>query len=277
MSTPPNQVFGQQAPQTTDDEFNTLMFVIQLALQKVQTATLVRVLACTNDGGLSPVGTVTVQPLVNQMTGQRQAVPHGPIYNIPYLRIQGGTNAVIMDPVPASDSYAGDIGLMVCASRDISTVTATKAQANPGSLRAFDWSDGLYVGGYLNGTPTQYVQFTPEGINVVSPTAVSVQAPTITLEAATEINIEAPTVTITAAVAVNIGAPDIVVTGEIEIAGGISQTGGTGNNASFSGNVEAPDGDVTAGSVSLTNHEHPPGTYEAGSTPVTGSSGKGVG
>src|ERR1700730_14670284 len=42
-----------------------------------------------------------------------------------------------------------------------------KAQANPGSLRKFDLSDGVYVGGILNGTPTQYVESTATGINIV--------------------------------------------------------------------------------------------------------------
>lgn len=160
-----SEVRGQQTAATTDNDYNVLQFVIQLALQKIQTATLVKVIACSNTGDTSAVGTVTVQPLVNQMTAKRQAVPHGQIYNLPYLRVQGGANAIIIDP------EAGDIGIGLFCSRDISAVKATKAQANPGSLRMFNWSDGLYVGGVLNGVPTQYLQFLQggAGINIKSP------------------------------------------------------------------------------------------------------------
>lgn len=35
----------------------------------------------------------------------------------------------------------------------------------------------LYLGGVLNGVPQQYVRFTAEGIEVVSPTKVTVRAP----------------------------------------------------------------------------------------------------
>lgn len=167
MSTPGPQVFGQQAPQTADHDFNTWMFTFRMAMLNIQTVTLVEVISCTNDGGLSPVGMVTVQPLVNQRTGNGQSVPHGKIYNIPYFRIQGGDTAIILDPVK------GNIGLMACASRDISTVKATAAQANPGSLRIFDWADGLYIGGFLNGVPTRYIQFDENGnCNIVTPSGV---------------------------------------------------------------------------------------------------------
>ena len=153
-------VFGQQQPGTADNEYNALVFVVRQLLQKMQTVTLVRVMAVTNNGGDTPVGTVDVQPLVNQMTGDRTAVPHGTIFNIPYFRLQGGANAVILDP------QVGDIGMCAFASRDISGVKATKKAANPGSLRQYDWADGLYFGGLLNGTPTQFVRFHAGGVEI---------------------------------------------------------------------------------------------------------------
>lgn len=139
------------------------------------TATLVQVEACTNAGGITKAGTVDVHPLVNQVDGYGNAVPHGTIYGLPYIRIQGGANAVIMDPV------AGDIGIAIFASHDISSVKATGAQANPGSRRRFDWADGIYLGGLLNGVPTQYVDFASGGITLLSPTKVTIQAPDIEL------------------------------------------------------------------------------------------------
>jgi hypothetical protein len=168
--------YGRQTPQSGANDYNTLIFTIQQQLLDVQTSMLCQVQAVSNDGGVAAVGFVTVQPMVNQMTGNRQAVPHGPLYNVPYMRLQGGTNAVIMDPV------VGDIGLAVFASRDISAVKTAKAPANPGSFRVFDYADGLFFGGFLNGTPTQYIRFSASGIDIVSPTATTIEAPANTVE-----------------------------------------------------------------------------------------------
>ncbi len=162
--------------QATFGKFNNIGFAILYFLSQMQTATLVRVEACSNAGGLSPVGTVDITPLVNQLDGQGNPIPHVTIFNVPYLRMQGGTNAVILDPV------AGDIGLAVFASRDVSKIKATKAQGNPGSLRQYDFSDALYVGGMLNGVPTQYVRFSSTGIEIVSPTDLKFRVGSVSIE-----------------------------------------------------------------------------------------------
>lgn len=169
---------GMLQPSTLWGVHNNLNFVIQQALSKVQTATIVKVIACSNDGGVSPVGTVDVQILVNQISGQKVATPHVTMYGLPYLRIQGGSNAVIIDPQP------GDIGIAVFASRDITNVKSTKAQANPGSFRMHDFADGMYLGGLLNGVPSQYVQFGSGGVTIVSPDTITLQAPNIVLQGA---------------------------------------------------------------------------------------------
>lgn len=150
-------VQGQAGPTCASSEFNALSFLFSQMMGGNATATLVQVKAVTNDGGVSPVGTVDVQPMVNQTDGAGNATPHGIISGIPYFRLQGGTNAVIIDP------QVGDIGVAVFASEDISVVKVTKATANPGSFRTFDWADGLYIGGFLNGTPIQYIQFIEGG------------------------------------------------------------------------------------------------------------------
>jgi hypothetical protein len=156
--------------------------MIDSALAEVNTATLVQVVAATNSGGLSPVGFVDVQPLVNQSDAAGHVVPHSVVHKLPYFRLQGGTNAVIIDPQP------GDIGIAVFASRDISKVKNTKAQAAPGSSRMFSMSDGLYIGGVLNGTPSQYVQFSGSGVTITSPTVVTINAPSVSINGAVAIN-----------------------------------------------------------------------------------------
>lgn len=149
-------------PWSTWGEYNNYAFLVQQALLKLQTATLVRIEACSNSGDLSPVGTVDVTPLVNQIDSNGNAIPHVTIFGLPYLRMQGGASAIILDPQP------GDTGVAVFASRDISKVVNTKAQANPGSRRSYDFSDGMYLGGMLNAAPTQYVQFSASGITIIA-------------------------------------------------------------------------------------------------------------
>lgn len=193
-------VVGQQNPGTLGSEYNVMVFVIAQLLAAMQTATVVKVISCTNSGGLEPVGRVTVQPMIMQFSSL-QLVPHGEIAEVPYMRVQGGTDAFILDPKP------DDLGVCVFASRDISNLKAdpqgavAAGGAAPGSRAQFDWADGLYLGGVLNGTPTQYVRFAAGLVEIVSPTKIRLAAP------------------------------------EIELAGAVAQTGGA--NSTFSGDVTA--------------------------------------
>jgi hypothetical protein len=114
----------------------------------------VQVMAVKGGGGaLGIAGTVNVHPLVNQIDGSGVATPHGTIHNLPYVRLQGGQNGIIIDPV------VGDIGLAVFCDRDISAVKSSRAQANPGSRRRYNPADGVYIGGLLNAVVSQYLQF----------------------------------------------------------------------------------------------------------------------
>jgi phage baseplate assembly protein gpV len=40
----------------------------------------------------------------------------------------------------------------------------------------------MYLGGLLNGIPSCFVQFVANGINIVSPTQVTIQSPTVTVD-----------------------------------------------------------------------------------------------
>jgi phage baseplate assembly protein gpV len=93
--------------------------------------------------------------------GRGNATPHGTVFKLPYFRLQSGANAVIMDPV------VGDIGIMLICDRDVSSVEASQDTAPPPSMRTFNFSDGLFIGGILGTTmPTQYLAFTASGIVV---------------------------------------------------------------------------------------------------------------
>jgi len=208
---------GNQTPPDVANDFATLSFLVRQALSRLSTLTLVRVVDCTNDGGIALVGTVTVQPLVNMVSGgDRVAFPHKPLYKLPYCRVQGGANAVIIDPV------AGDIGLAGFCSRDISAVKASKDIANPGSFREFSMSDGVYILTCIGAVmPSQYVVMNDEGVTVVSPTAITLQAPLITLDGSVE-----TTGTIDAAGIIT--APDVIsdtISGKTHTHGGVTAGG----------------------------------------------------
>jgi hypothetical protein len=162
-------------------------FLVRQMLSKTNTATLVKIVAVTNKDEVLPVGFVDVVPLVNQLDGYGNAIPHGIIHHLPYARIQGGTNAFIMDP------KVGDIGIAVFAQQDISSVKTNKKQSNPGSHRRNDYADGLYIGGFLNGTPVQYVRFTDDGIIILSPKEITVTAPNVTVNASDQVTVNSPT------------------------------------------------------------------------------------
>lgn len=274
-----------QTASDVSSDYATLEFIIQTILGRAATAKQVKVVACSNSGGVTQWGTVDVVPLVNMVAGDGTQVPHGTVYRLPYHRLQGGPCAVILDPV------AGDIGLAVICDRDSSAVKAdpVKAAGNangtagtpPGSARQFDMADGMYFGGFLNGTPTVYVQFTGTDIVVHSPTKVTVTAPEVDLTAGTVVNIQAPTINLKGAVHQTDGAVTVddnvtvngnaTVTGNLGVGGNLSVTGtstGTGA-ASFTGGV-------TGAGVVLQTHHHLPGTYVAGATPVTGNAGNPV-
>lgn len=186
---------GQASVADATSEYNSFHFVIRQLIARVNTATLVQIQKVTNAGDVSPIGYVDVLPLVNQIDGDGQPTPHITIYNLPYCRLQGGSNAVILDP------KVGDVGVAVFASRDISTAKATKKQSNPGSRRRHSMADGMYIMTVIADAPTNYIQFKSDGsINIVSTAAITFNGTNATLDAS----------------------GNLTVTGDVVAAGGIS-------------------------------------------------------
>jgi len=231
---------GAQRLPDAVDERNAIDFMVRMTLGQIATATVVRVEAVSNAGAVSPVGTVDVLPLVAQLDGAGNATPHGTVYGLPYFRLQGGTDAVIMDP------KVGDLGLAVFASRDISSVKANKAPSNPGSRRQFSMADGLYLGGFLNGTPEQYVRFHAGGVQVVTPGDVEIQAGgDVTVTADGTASVTAPTVSVDGATSVTVTSADIQLDGPVHITGAV-----TGDSTAIF------TGAVTGAGIGLSTHKH---------------------
>jgi hypothetical protein len=163
MSIQSDGYLGKLDPTTPPNLFNSLSFLVNQIISGKWTITLALVKSVSGGGTSGQPVIVSLQPMVAMVDGYGNATPHGIINNVPAFRLQGGSSAFIVDPL------VGDIGLLACASRDISAVKNNQAPANPGSFREFDPADGLYLGGFLNAEPTQYIQITADGINIVAP------------------------------------------------------------------------------------------------------------
>lgn len=153
-------VKGQQDYNTGASEYNAADFQIQNALRQINTAEPVTVTS-VNPGKVGKAGTVTVQPMVNLVTGKGEGMQQSQLFSLPYLRIQGGENAVIVDPKP------GDVGLAVYAMRDTESMKQGDGKpCNPGSARCYSKGDGFYLGGFLNKTPKRYIWIEDDGITM---------------------------------------------------------------------------------------------------------------
>lgn len=158
---------------SAEGDTNAQTFLFQSLMAGTATSALVLVKAVYAGGPSAPC-TVDVQPMVHQVDGAGNTVPHGIIHGLPCARIQGGGAGVIVDPV------VGDIGAAIFASRDISAVKASRQPSQPGSMRRFDMADGMYFGTLLGGAITDYVRV-QAGAVAVKTTAVTIEATSVAI------------------------------------------------------------------------------------------------
>ena len=104
MTTDTTQYYGQTVPSTGQGDWNRQRFLIQQQMLNLNTSMPVQVIS-VQATGVAPVGFVNIQVMASQVTGDYRTVDHGVIPNVPYFRLQGGTDAVIIDP------KVGDIGI----------------------------------------------------------------------------------------------------------------------------------------------------------------------
>jgi hypothetical protein len=223
--------FGQQDPADSVGPFNPFAFAIVQALARVATIKIVQIMAVDTNAH-----TVDVQIAVNQLDGQNNATPHGTIFGIPYAWAMGGKNAFMVDPA------ADDMGVMVVNDRDISAVKNTKAIANPGSLRKFSPSDGVYLFGIpgLNGTaPEQWIKWTDDGINITA-----AHGNTLTSDASGWKFVG-----------------NVIMQNNLQLAGSIQDANGN----EYAGDIKTS-GDLVAGSISVKQHHH---TAQGATAPTT--------
>lgn len=275
-------VQGQAAPNSGSSEFNAMAFLVKQMISRVNVATMVEVLAVTNAGGIAPIGTVDVQILVNQVDGAGKAVPHVTVFGLPYMRVQGGVNAIVLDP------QVGDIGMAVFAHSDISAVKSSGGAANPGSGRRNSIADGMYCFSLLSQVPAQYIRFDGAGIDVLSPGTITINATggdvdvtasgNVNVTAGAEAHIVAPTCVVDAttcginATTCTVTAPTTTVNGHLTVNGPttlngpISQGSGAGGTAASLIGPLSVTNEVTGAGKQLSTHEHSGVTTGGGNT-----------
>ena len=148
---------------TGTSSYNTLKFFLDNNTKDIATAIPVKVVGVQPSE--SSVGYVDVLPLVTFVSGADEIIQPVNLYHLPYSRIQGGTAALIIDPI------VGDKGLAIFAQSDCSTVTAETTQPQqPGSKRKHSQSDGFYLGGFLNQSPSCFLELKQDNTAVLTAT-----------------------------------------------------------------------------------------------------------
>lgn len=97
-------------------------------------------------------GVVNVKLMLEQEDNEGNLIETMKLYNLPYVRYQGGPCAVVVDPEP--DTF----GIAIFCERDISKFKRRQEPNTPNSQRMFDQADGIYLGGILNKPPTIYLR-----------------------------------------------------------------------------------------------------------------------
>ena len=146
-------------------EYDKVISQFNSLITNVNTAIPCKVVAIEKQEqrGVNIVGFVDIQLMIEQTNGQKKGNETAIICNVPYVRIQGGTNAVIIDP------EINDLGVAIFASRDITNFKEARRQTPPATWRKFSISDAIYIGGIRNQKPVQYIHFRNDGIEIYSP------------------------------------------------------------------------------------------------------------
>lgn len=181
----------------------------------------------------------SVQPLIAIVTTGNDQVTRAPIASLPVLQIGGGNALLSFHLNP------GDLGWIKANDRDISIFKQVYTNSPPNTQRKHSFEDALFIPDIMRGYTinsedegnavlqtkdgTQRVSIWPDRVKVTSSNLVIVQAPQITLDAAT-----------------------VEITGIISVLNVNSET----VPCTINGQINAT-GDIIADTISLQNHIHP--------------------
>lgn len=159
---------GYEELNTGFNTTNTLDFFVEQRLKGIFTCDLVRVVAVEEN-------TVDVVPLVYQVSGNNEILKQEPIYGVPYCRQQAGVNGIILKP------EVNDLGVVVYARRDISSVISSGGENVPDTRRILSENDAIYLCSLasLMGAPTRFIEFSSEGITMTPNTTLTINGDVI--------------------------------------------------------------------------------------------------
>jgi hypothetical protein len=233
----------QRSTNTAGSDYNAEDFHIRRVLSEINTAEPVTVDAVDIPDPKGPVGFVDVSPLTMLVDGEGKGMAQGTQFRLPYFRIQGGKNAVILDPQP------GDKGLAVYAMRDTEALKETRGDSgpvNPGSGRTLDQGDGFYLGGFLNGAPERWVWIHDDGVEIEGKDSLHTYGKITVMNAENGWTVNAPS-----------GA---TINGDLKVNGSITWTGTArgdgGGKAKFSNGIESIGGITDNGKDVGSTHTH---------------------
>lgn len=154
---------GYEELNSSFNAVNALDFFVEQRLKGIYTCDLVRVINVDDK-------TIDVVPLVYQVNGDNEILKQEPIYGVPYARQQAGMNGIILKP------QVGDLGIVVYARRDISSVVSSGGENVPDTRRILSENDAIYICslGSIMTNPTRMIEFTESGINITPNTKLTI-------------------------------------------------------------------------------------------------------
>lgn len=154
---------GFQELNTSFNLTNALDFFTDQKLKSIFTCDVVKVINVDEK-------TVDVQPLVYQVNGDNEIMKQEPIYGVPYCRQQAGMNGIILKP------QVDDLGVVVYARRDISSVISSGGENVPDTRRFLSENDAIYLCSIASimSQPTRFIEFTESGISITPNTKLTI-------------------------------------------------------------------------------------------------------
>lgn len=170
-----DKFFGHQNVGASASAFNATELHVRKVLSELRTNVAVKVTAVEADPDNAGHFVLSVLPLVNQVDGLGKPTKHKEVHGIRHLNVSGGNGMATVKP------KVGDMGLMAISDRDMGRAVKAKGQANPGSGRTHDMSQGVYLGGFggMNGTPAQSIVMDENGVHLKTDKTFFVEAPNI--------------------------------------------------------------------------------------------------
>lgn len=152
------------------DDMSALLYIIRTQIEsRVNTIDIVKVINVNGDN------TIDVIPIIKGIDNEKNPIDEVPIYGVPYIKWQFGSNAIKAKPV------VGDIGLFLICKKDTSSISAGVVSNNS----KFNTGNGIYLGGLngFNSEPTQFIEFKDNEITITGTGTININATTANVNA----------------------------------------------------------------------------------------------